>query len=78
MTDILATLIKDQPDTAQAIGEQNRDWLTYGGLRTFCANGAATLGSFAIRQGVRIAIVLPNGPEMDTGKIQRIGMAEKL
>jgi non-ribosomal peptide synthetase component E (peptide arylation enzyme) len=78
MTNILVTLIRDQLDTAQAIGGQNRDWLKYGGLRTLCADVAATLGSFGIRQGDRIAIVLPNGTEMATGKIQRIDMAKQL
>lgn len=66
MSKTIATLIKDHPDGAQAIGAPDRDWLTYGGLRSLCADVAASLRGFGIGQDDRVAIVLPNGPEMAT------------
>ncbi len=59
-------LIAPHPDTALAIGAPGRDWLTYGGLRALAADVAAALHRAGIGRGDRVAIVLPNGPEMAT------------
>ncbi|MEL7212014.1 MAG: acyl--CoA ligase [Pseudomonadota bacterium] len=62
----LKTLLSDHPEEALAIGAPDRDWLTYGGLRGLAADVAAQLHVFGIGRGDRVAIVLPNGPEMAT------------
>ena len=60
----LAELIKDHPADALALGAPGRDWLTYGGLRALASEVRAALNSFGIGPSDRVAIVLPNGPEM--------------
>ncbi|MEL6596116.1 MAG: acyl--CoA ligase [Pseudomonadota bacterium] len=62
----LKTLLADHPAEALAIGAPDRDWLTYGGLRSLAADVAAQLHSVGVGRGDRVAIVLPNGPEMAT------------
>ncbi len=62
----LKTLLADHPEAAPAIGAPGRDWLSYGGLRALAAEVAAHLHGFGIGRGDRVAIVLPNGPEMAT------------
>ncbi|WP_224823783.1 acyl--CoA ligase [Cognatishimia sp. MH4019] len=62
----LKTLLADHPKEAPAIGAPNRDWLTYGALRILAEDVAAQLHGFGIGRGDRVAIVLPNGPEMAT------------
>ena len=47
-----------------ALGAPGRQWLTYGGLRDLSANVSAALRGFGIGPKDRVAIVLPNGPEM--------------
>lgn len=49
---------------ARAIGAPDREWLTYGGLRRLSADVSARLHEIGIGRGDRVAIVLPNGPEM--------------
>ncbi|ABI61688.1 acyl--CoA ligase [Granulibacter bethesdensis] len=49
---------------APAIGAPGRTALTYAGLRTLAARTTETLGKAGIGRGDRVAIVLPNGPEM--------------
>lgn len=66
MTATLAALLEGKDEHAPAIGAPGRDWLTYGGLRALAADVAAQLHSFGIGTGDRVAIVLPNGPEMAT------------
>lgn len=66
MTKTLAALISNHPDEALAIGAPGRNWLSYGRLRTLSADVAATLRGIGIGRGDRVAIVLPNGPEMAT------------
>ena len=66
MTHTLSALIAGHPDNANAIGAPDRAWLTYGGLRNLSAQVAATLHSHGIGRADRVAIVLPNGPEMAT------------
>jgi acyl-CoA synthetase (AMP-forming)/AMP-acid ligase II len=66
MTATLAALLADKDATANAIGAPGRDWLSFGALRALAADVAAALHSFGIGSGDRVAIVLPNGPEMAT------------
>ena len=60
LTHVLAHQSADDP----AIGAPGRDWLTYGALRTLSADVGAQLRQFGIGSQDRVAIVLPNGPEM--------------
>ena len=51
-------------DDAPAILAPDRAALTHGGLRRLMAETAARLTALGIGRGDRVAIVLPNGPEM--------------
>ncbi|MCR9135675.1 MAG: acyl--CoA ligase [Alphaproteobacteria bacterium] len=51
---------------AAAIGAPDRMPLTYGGLGQLIENTCADLNRFGIGRNDRVAIVLPNGPEMAT------------
>jgi acyl-CoA synthetase (AMP-forming)/AMP-acid ligase II len=69
MADTLPDLIAGHPDDAPAIGAPDRPWLSYGALRALIAETRASLraagvGPGAAAGGGRVAIVLPNGPEM--------------
>ena len=57
-------LISGHADDAKALGSPTADWLSYSGLRTLTENVREKLHSFGIGRGDRVAIVLPNGPEM--------------
>jgi len=62
------TTIKDllaaHPAAAPAIGAPGRPWLDFAGLGELLETTAASLASAGIGRGDRVAIVLPNGPEM--------------
>ena len=60
---VLDLLQSDAPD-APALGGEQRDSLTFGGLRALCRKTAASLAAHGIGRGDRVALVLPNGPEM--------------
>jgi len=60
----VSALIADKKADAPAIGAPNREWLTYGGLRELSAKVKDTLNAVGIGRADRVAIVLPNGPEM--------------
>ncbi|MDT8856233.1 acyl--CoA ligase [Paracoccaceae bacterium Fryx2] len=64
MTATLAALIARAPDDAPAIGAPDRPWLTFGALRALTGRTLAALHAAGIGRGDRVAIVLPNGPEM--------------
>ncbi len=64
MTDTLAALIATHPGDAPAIGAPDRPWLTYAGLAAQADRTRAALHAAGIGRGDRVAIVLPNGPEM--------------
>ncbi len=66
MTDTLSTLIASHPAEAPAIGAPDRPWLTYGGLRGLTEQVRLHLRAAGIGRKDRVAIVLPNGPEMAT------------
>jgi acyl-CoA synthetase (AMP-forming)/AMP-acid ligase II len=53
-------------DDAVAIGAPGRESLTFAGLRDHVADTIAALNARGIGRGDRVAIVLPNGPEMAT------------
>ena len=64
MPDTLEVLLAVHPDEASAIGAPDRPWLSYGDLRTLTHETRAALAAAGIARGDRVAIVLPNGPEM--------------
>jgi len=57
-------LIARHSDDLPAIGAPGRSWLTYGGLRALSASVKSQLNAAGVGRGDRVAIVLPNGPEM--------------
>ncbi|MCY4335760.1 MAG: acyl--CoA ligase [Litoreibacter sp.] len=61
-----ASLIANHPEDAIAIGAPGRAGLSYGALRALASQTADALHGFGIGRGDRVAIVLPNGPEMAT------------
>ncbi len=66
MSQTVSALIAAHDANAPAIGTPERDWLTYGGLRDLASTVTETLHDLGIGRGDRVAIVLPNGPEMAT------------
>jgi acyl-CoA synthetase (AMP-forming)/AMP-acid ligase II len=66
MSRTVSDLIADHPADAPAIGAPDRGWLSYGGLRDLSDEVTRTLHGIGIGRGDRVAIVLPNGPEMAT------------
>ena len=64
MSQTIKQLLASHDDGAAAIGAPGRDWLTYGGLRALSDGVAASLNKAGVGRGDRVAIVLPNGPEM--------------
>jgi acyl-CoA synthetase (AMP-forming)/AMP-acid ligase II len=66
MADTIADLIRPHPDDARAIGAPGRDWTTYAQLRALAGEVRDALRGAGIGPRDRVAIVLPNGPEMAT------------
>ena len=64
MTHSIAAMIADHPEDALALGAPDRAWMTYGGLRQLSHDVRLFLNGVGIGRGDRVAIVLPNGPEM--------------
>lgn len=64
MTKTIAALIAGHGDAAPVLGAPGRDWLSYGALRALAGDVAAALYGAGVGRGDRVAIVLPNGPEM--------------
>jgi acyl-CoA synthetase (AMP-forming)/AMP-acid ligase II len=64
MSNTLNTLLAPHPQDAPALGAPDRPWLTHGGLRTLTDRTLTALHGAGIGRGDRVAIVLPNGPEM--------------
>ena len=62
----LKDLLASGRDDAVAIAAHEAPPLTYGGLRALIERTCATLNDLGIGLGDRVAIVLPNGPEMAT------------
>lgn len=59
-------LVGRQDNTRNAIGGPGREWMTYGGLAHLARDVSDRLRGFGINAEDRIAIVLPNGPDMAT------------
>ncbi|WP_416896289.1 MAG: acyl--CoA ligase [Minwuia sp.] len=66
MTDTVRALLDTGAENAPAIGGEDRPDLTHGALRAFADETRAKLNELGIGRGDRVAIVLPNGPEMAT------------
>ena len=60
----IAALIESGQDDAPAIGAPERSPLTYSELRALSQRTVASLNAMGIGRNDRVAIVLPNGPEM--------------
>jgi oxalate/formate antiporter len=62
--DTILQLLSRGGEDAPAIGAPGRAWLTHGALRALAHRTIGQLNEFGIGCGDRVAIVLPNGPEM--------------
>jgi len=62
--DSLWAALAPHPDSAPALGAPGRAPLSFGALRGLAKATVATLNGLGIGRGDRVAIVLPNGPEM--------------
>jgi acyl-CoA synthetase (AMP-forming)/AMP-acid ligase II len=67
--DAISSLILHGDDAAPAIGAPERVSLTYAALRDLTRRTVADLNRYGIGRNDRVAIVLPNGPEMATAFI---------
>ncbi len=64
METTIQALLAAHPGEALAIGAPGRDWMSYDGLRAQAVKVADQLHAAGVGRGDRVAIVLPNGPEM--------------
>lgn len=64
MSTTVLTLLQAAPDAATALTAPGRKPMTYGALRAFIKQIHRQLAAKGIGPGDRVAIVLPNGPEM--------------
>ncbi|MBR0682313.1 AMP-binding protein [Roseomonas eburnea] len=65
MTETISRLLAGGAAGAAAIrGTNDRPAMSFGALRELCGRTVATLNRLGIGRGDRVAIVLPNGPEM--------------
>ncbi|WP_257462766.1 acyl--CoA ligase [Archangium lipolyticum] len=64
--DTVVNLIEHGHEGALAVGAPGRPGLTHGGLRELARRTVAALNALGIGRGDRVALVLPNGPEMAT------------
>lgn len=71
----VSQLLQTGADTAPAILAPGRPALSYDALRKQMARTAAALRGFGIGRNDRVAIVLPNGPEMATAFVSVAGCA---
>jgi acyl-CoA synthetase (AMP-forming)/AMP-acid ligase II len=66
MSETFTSLFESHDAGMPAIGAPDRDWLTYGGLRALSDRVTGQLLAAGVAATDRVAIVLPNGPEMAT------------
>ena len=66
MVETVRDLLGPHPADDAAILAPERPTLTFGALRDLADATVATLNAVGIGRGDRLAIVLPNGPEMAT------------
>lgn len=69
MSETLHALLAAQAPDSPAIGAPDRDWLSFGGLAALTKTTRESLNNAGVGRGDRVAIVLPNGPEMATAFI---------
>ncbi|MGF1562041.1 MAG: acyl--CoA ligase [Geminicoccaceae bacterium] len=75
MPDTILSLIAAHPEAAPAIGAPGRAWLSFGGLRAQAGRVAEALHAAGVGRNDRVAIVLPNGPEMAAAFVTVAGAA---
>jgi acyl-CoA synthetase (AMP-forming)/AMP-acid ligase II len=64
MSNTLHALLASHDKSSPAIGAPDRDWLSFGALEDLAARTRQSLNAAGVGRGDRVAIVLPNGPEM--------------
>ncbi|MGC1440206.1 MAG: acyl--CoA ligase [Burkholderiaceae bacterium] len=64
MSNTVTALLAPHQANAPAIGAPDRQWMNFGELRLLTETTLKTLASLGIGPSNRVAIVLPNGPEM--------------
>jgi oxalate---CoA ligase len=64
LSDLLSHLLATGADSAPALSAPGRQPLRYDALRALIDRSLATLNGVGIARNDRVAIVLPNGPEM--------------
>ncbi|MGM0586166.1 MAG: acyl--CoA ligase [Pseudomonadota bacterium] len=64
MADAVLDLIAAHPDDAPALGAPGRDWMSCAALRAQVRRVLDQFAGAGVGAGDRVAIVLPNGPEM--------------
>lgn len=69
MSNTLHALLASHDKTSPAIGAPDRDWLSFGALADLAIRTRKSLNAAGVGRGDRVAIVLPNGPEMATAFI---------
>lgn len=67
MAETIRALLSSHAADLPAIGAPGRPWLSYGELRAQCDATCDALAGLGIGRGDRVALVLPNGPEMAVG-----------
>jgi acyl-CoA synthetase (AMP-forming)/AMP-acid ligase II len=66
LADTIAGLMERGAEADAAIGAPGRTVLTHGGLRGLARSTVSALNGMGLGRGDRVALVLPNGPEMAT------------
>ena len=69
MNKTINEIVNKQNNDLKALGAPDRQWSTYGDLKKMTAFVSSRLRSYGISIADRVAIVLPNGPEMATAFI---------
>ena len=64
MNKTINEIVNKKNNDLKALGAPDRQWSTYGDLKKLTAYVSSRLGSYGIAVADRVAIVLPNGPEM--------------
>ncbi len=62
--DTVSDLLRHAADDTPAIGAPGRPWLSHGALRVLATRTRDALNAMGIGRDDRVAMVLPNGPEM--------------
>ncbi len=76
MADTVHDLLRGHAPDGPAIGAPGRPWLTHGALTDLAARMRASVNGLGIGRGDRVALVLPNGPEMAVAFVCLAGCVE--